>query len=150
MPWNGPPPRTEKELLIRQEATAKAAMAKTAQLAARTLLRVADPRVWTEEHPWKSTGIAAAAGFVVATRGNFPKKAEASPEEAGAAETPASPSTGTQAWDLITSILLSSGTDALKGVLTPWLAQKVQSALQRRGLGTEEEVPEPPLEEAPA
>ncbi len=125
-------------------------MSKTAQAAARALLRVADPRAWTEEHPWKSTGVAAAAGFVVATRGNFSKVEEVSPEAAATAEAPTGPSAGTQAWDLLTSILLSSGTDALKGVLTPWLAQKVQDALQRRGPMTEEDAPEPPLAETPA
>lgn len=136
-------------MLALQEATAKAALAQSARAAARGLLRVADPRAWTEEHPWKSAGVAAAAGFVIATRIGTGEAEASSPPQAGPSpDREAASGTGTQVWDLLTSLLLSSGTDALKGVLTPWLAQKVQSALQRRGLGAEAEstppAPEPP------
>lgn len=128
-PWSGPPPRTERELLELEAATAKSALAQAAKAAARNLVRVADPRAWTEDYPWKSTGIAAVAGFFVATRRGAPPagKENAEPVSAGRDAPGSSP------WDLVTSMLLSTGTDALKGVLTPWLAQKIQQALEKRG-----------------
>lgn len=128
-PWSGPRPRTERELLELEAATAKSALAQSAKAAARNLFRVADPRAWTEDYPWKSTGIAAVAGFFVAARSGGPPAAKGDAEPTSGTRE----ASGASPWDLVTSLLLSSGTDALKGVLTPWLAQKIQQTLEKRG-----------------
>lgn len=129
MPWSGPRPRTERELLELEAATAKSALAQAAKAAARNLFRVADPRAWTEDYPWQSTGIAAVAGFFVAARRGPSPAAQENVE----AVSEGRKTLGSSPWDLVTSLLLSSGTDALKGVLTPWLAQKIQQTLEKRG-----------------
>jgi len=100
---------------------------------------VADPRAWTEDYPWKSTGIAAVAGFFVAARRGSPADSAPSP----AAESDDARGPRSSPWDLVTSLLLSSGTDALKGVLTPWLAQKLQQALENRGASASPPPPDP-------
>lgn len=143
-PWNGPPPRTERELLALEEKTAKSALVNTVKAAARNLFSLADPRPWTQEHPWKSTGFAAVAGFVVATQvtsrsdtGQIPAdQSPPSPEEAT--------SGGPSPWDLVRSLLLSTGTDAMKTALTPWLAQKVSQMLPGNKTDTQSEPEIPP------
>ena len=126
--WSVQPPRTELEFLAFEAGVAKTALANTAKAAAENIIRVADPRVWTQDYPWQSTGAAAVAGFFVATRGatSPPTQAEASGQESSEAK-PQAPSP----WDTVTALLLSTGTEALKGVLTPWLMGKVQEVMQK-------------------
>ena len=121
------PPRTELEFLAFEAEVAKSALANTAKAAAENIFRVADPRIWTQDYPWQSTGAAAVAGFFVATRsGPEPatKVQESTQTSSEAKQDAASP------WDTVTALLLSTGTEALKGVLTPWLMGKVQEMMQ--------------------
>lgn len=129
-------------MLDLQAETAKSALSKTARAAARNLFRLADPRAWTEDYPWKSTGIAAVAGFFVAARGSSPAAESSGPSPASEA-----PAKGPSPWDLMTSLLLSTGTDAVKSVLTPWLAEKVQAALQAREAAKAPEEAQTPTED---
>ena len=126
--WSVQPTRTELEFLAFEAEVAKSALANTAKAAAENIIRVADPRLWTQDYPWQSTGAAAVAGFFVATRGapSPATQAEASGQESSEAkQQTASP------WDTVTALLLSTGTEALKGVLTPWLMGKVQEVMKK-------------------
>ena len=90
----------------------------TAREVGQKLVQIVDPRVTVREHPWKSSGIAALAGFFVGFKVSSP--AEASP--AGAQHPPVGPST----WDTLTSTLIETGSGAVKSALMPWLAGKLQ------------------------
>lgn len=133
--WKGPPPRTEAELLEIQACTAKDALAKLAKSAASNLARLVDPRAWAEDYPLKSTGIAAVVGFAIGTKGGAESEKKISQEVPPVG--PPSPSP----WDTLTSTLIGAGTDALKGAITPWLAQKIGQVLQDNDPTPEAPVP---------
>jgi len=126
-----------------EEKTAKSALVNTVRAAAHNLFRLADPRPWTQEHPWKSTGFAAVAGFVVATQVTPGGTSEEGASHHAPASEAASNPSGPSSWDMVTSLLLSTGTDAMKSALTPWLAQKVSQILQGKAAPATETEPMP-------
>jgi len=107
--------------------------------AARNLISLADPRPWTQEHPWKSTGFAAVAGFVVATQVTSSGTSAEAPTHRPLSSEPSAASEGPSPWNLVTSLLLSTGTEAMKSALTPWLAEKVSQMLPGNKAPTESE-----------
>ncbi|HKX12137.1 MAG TPA: hypothetical protein VJP40_03215 [bacterium] len=120
-PTEPPQPQSEGELLKLREANAKAALQSTAKDVAQNLLNLIDLRPLVREHPWKSSGIAALAGFFVGLKIIPSPGPGDSAAESGAKE-PAGPSP----WATLTSTLVETGGGAIKAALLPWLAQKIQ------------------------
>ncbi len=127
------PPRSEQELLKLREANAKAALQSTAKDVAQNLLNLLDLRPTVREHPWKSSGIAALAGFFIGL------KVVPSPNADGSVEVAAEKSTGPSPWASLTSTLVETGGSAVKAALLPWLAQKIQDWMPQGEKKTEEE-----------
>ncbi|HEX5032983.1 MAG TPA: hypothetical protein VFW62_00760, partial [bacterium] len=101
-----------------REAIAKAALRATARQVSRKLIQIIDPRVTVQEHPWKSSGIAALAGFFI----GFKVTSPAGENPSGGQQ----PAAGPSAWDALTSTLIETGSGAVKSALMPWLAGKIQ------------------------
>jgi len=57
---------TEAALLACEAAQARAALQAAINDLKKSLGTAADPRVWTQNHPWAGVGVAAAAGFAAA------------------------------------------------------------------------------------
>jgi hypothetical protein len=140
-PPTEPPPRSEEELLKLREANAKAALQSTAKDVAQNLLNLIDLRPMVREHPWKSSGIAALAGFFVGLKIVPSPEAEESSATTGSKE-PAGPSP----WTTLTSTLVETGSGAVKAALLPWLAQKIQDWMPQ---GEKKAEPEAKPEEVP-
>jgi len=142
--WNGPRPQTEIELLSLQEQQAKAALKNTFEAGVQQLKDWVDLRPMIQEHPWKSSGAAALVGFVVAVTATAPSgETKSAPENtaAGAGE-------AASTWSSLTSLLLSTGTEALKSAVTPWLAQKIQDVLPGSEKATDKAAPTPPADDS--
>jgi hypothetical protein len=129
-----PPPQSEHELLKLREANAKAALRTTFQELGHKLKSLIDLGPTVREHPWKSSGIAALAGFVVALK-VVPASGEASQSVLPEAEKKPS---GASPWSAIASTLVDTGGGAVKAALMPWLIQKIQDLMPKN---------EPPVEE---
>lgn len=140
------PPRTEAELLKLRETNAKAALQSTAKDVARNLRNLVDLRPAVREHPWKSSGIAALAGFFVGLK-IVPSSdsGESSAEAAPRSKAPAGPSP----WATLTSTLVETGGGAIKAALLPWLAQRIQDWMPKADKPAAAPEAGPKPEEAP-
>jgi hypothetical protein len=134
-----PPPQSERELLKLRETQAKAALRTTVKALGHNLASLIDPRSTIKEHPWKSSGVAALAGFFVALKvvPSSEERAETKLKENVAQDPP-----GPSPWASLASTLVETGSGAVKAALMPWLAQKIQQWMPQG------EAPEPATEEA--
>jgi len=139
-----PPPQSEQDLLKLREANAKAALRNTTQELGRNLLSILDIRPTVREHPWKSSGAAALAGFFVALKVVPGGEDKALENLAPGVSSTASASP----WASIASTLVETGGGAVKAALMPWLVQKIQEWMPKGATGEEAQADTKP-EEAP-
>lgn len=144
-PLTEPLPQSEQELLRLRETQAKAAMKTTAKEIGQNLLSALDIRPSVREHPWKSSGIAALAGFFVGLK-VVPSSSDPVADEKPEAAEP-KPS-GPSPWASLTSTLVETGSGAVKAAVLPWLAQKIAEWMPK-GKSAEESAPETNAEEVP-
>ncbi|HCU24726.1 MAG TPA: hypothetical protein DF383_06895 [Deltaproteobacteria bacterium] len=137
MPRNARRPQTERELLLLQESQAKSALQCSLQESLQKVATAADPRVWTELHPWKSTGVAAVVGFVAAAK----VTSSAAPSTVSNGETAAPPTPKPSKETDIFSVIFQTALDLFKSTLMPWATQKITEALAKKK--SEESTEEP-------
>lgn len=139
---------TEAALLECEAAQARAALRGAIEDLKQSLRHAADPRVWTEKHPWAGVGLAAAAGFGAAalikeaaaeavapaavTSAPAAAQNAAAPEQPAAQAPPAGHSALhsllTPLWDIAQAALKSFAVNAVKSSMTSPVAEDLASS----------------------